>query len=102
MRRDITKTIALALDEGLPGDWEVFRRRAMSLMIPLRRIGDDTALEALAEALAALRDETANALESQINAQNMTSNDSQNAAHNLIQITNRHTILNLPPRRKED
>ena len=81
MRRDITKTIALALDEGLPGDWEVFRRRAMGLMIPLRRIGDDAALEALAEALASLRDETAKALELQINAQNLTSNDGQNAAH---------------------
>ncbi len=100
MRRDITKTIALALDEGLPGDWEVFRRRAMSLMIPLRRIGDDTALEALAEALAALRDETANALESQINAQNMTSNDSQNAAHQSN--SNYQPSYDLEPASKEE
>ncbi len=33
MRRDITKTITLALDEGLAGDWDAFRRRAMGLMI---------------------------------------------------------------------
>ncbi len=81
LRRDVTKTIALGLDEGLPGDWEGYRVRAIALMTPLRRIREDRDLETLAADLAALRLETAKALESCINAQNSKSNDHQSEAH---------------------
>jgi replication initiation protein RepC len=81
MRRDVTKTIALGLDEGLPGDWEGLRLRAMALMTPLRRIRDDRDLQRLAADLAALREETAKALGNHLNVQNMTSNDGQSATH---------------------
>lgn len=87
LRRDVTKTIALGLDDGLPGDWETFRIRAMALMTPLRRIKDDRDLEALAADLTILRAETAKALESHINAQNLKSNDHQNEAHQSISNT---------------
>ncbi|MGL4813392.1 MAG: plasmid replication protein RepC [Beijerinckiaceae bacterium] len=81
LRRDVSKTIALGLDEGLSGDWECYRVRAMALMTPLRRIHDDRDLEALASELAALRAETAKALEFHVNVQNMSSNDRQDAQH---------------------
>ncbi len=88
MRRDVSKTIALGLDESLPGDWEGYRVRAMALMTPLRRIRDDRDLETLASALAALREETANALETHIIAQDMSSNDRQDGQHQSNSKTN--------------
>jgi replication initiation protein RepC len=81
LRRDVTKTIALGLDEGLAGDWEGYRQRAMALMTPLRRIRDDRDLEALQSGLGALRAETAKALELHINARNMSSNDRHDGQH---------------------
>jgi replication initiation protein RepC len=80
-RRDVGKFIACGLDEGLPGDWESFRQRFLGLMTPLRRIRDDRDLGMLAEALAALRADVANTLESHINVHNMQSNDNRNSEH---------------------
>jgi replication initiation protein RepC len=80
-RRDVTKSVALGLDEALPGDWEGYRQRAMALMTPLRRIRDDHELEALAAELAALRAEVAKALESCVNVQNLKCNAHHNDAH---------------------
>lgn len=100
LRRDVSKSIALGLDEGLPGDWEGYRQRAMTLMTPLRRVRDDRDLEALAADLAALRGEVANALESCINAQDSRGNDHQNEVHQ----SNSNTQLNsdLEPASKEE
>ena len=100
MRRDVSKTVALGLDEGLPGDWEAYRQRAMALMTPLRRIRDDRDLEALANALAALRTETAKVLELHINAQHMTGNDRQDGRHQSNSNTQWHSELE--PTSKEE
>jgi replication initiation protein RepC len=81
LRRDVTKLIALGLDEGLPGDWECLRLRAMALMTPLRRIRVDSALTALETDLAALREDITKLLESHIHAQNLAGNDRQDDAH---------------------
>jgi replication initiation protein RepC len=81
MRRDVSKKVALGLDEGLPGDWESYRQRAIALMTPLRRIREYRDLETLATELATLCAETAKALELHINAQNLPSNDRQNGQH---------------------
>jgi replication initiation protein RepC len=81
LRRDVTKSIALGLDEGLAGDWEAYRQRAMALMTPLRSIRGDDDLETLALALAALRTEVAKMLESQADAENPWCNDGRNDAH---------------------
>lgn len=99
-RRDVSKSIALGLDEGLPGDWEGFRQRAMALMTPLRRIRDDRDLEALAAALAALRAEVAKALESCINVQDSKGNDHQNEVHQSNSNTQWHS--DLEPASKEE
>jgi replication initiation protein RepC len=92
-RRDVSKSIALGLDESLPGDWESYRQRAMALMTPLRRIRDDRDLEALAADLAVLRAEVAKALESCINVQDSKGNDHHNEAHQSNSNTNGHTDL---------
>jgi replication initiation protein RepC len=100
MRRDVSKSIVLGLDESLPGDWEGYRQRAMALMTPLRRIRDDRDLEALAADLAALRGEVAKVLESCINVQNLKGNDHQNEVHQSNSNTNGHT--DLEPASKEE
>lgn len=93
LRRDVSKTIALGLDEGLAGDWEGYRVRAMALMTPLRRLRDDRDLEEVASELMALRAETAKALETHINAQNMPSNDRQKGQHQSNSKTQWHSDL---------
>jgi replication initiation protein RepC len=81
LRRDAGKLIACGLDEGLPGDWEALRLRCMALMTPVRRLKSDAELEAMAADLTALRDDAAKTLESNIDVQNMSGNDSQNGVH---------------------
>ena len=93
MRRDVTKTIALGLDEELPGDWESYRVRAMVLMAPLRSIREAHDLEALATDLAVLRTETAKALETHINAQKLTCNDGLGDLHQSNSNTQWHPDL---------
>jgi replication initiation protein RepC len=100
LRRDVTKLIALGLDEGLPGDWESYRMRAMGLMTPLRSIRDDHALGVLAAELALLRLEVTNVLETNINVENLTCNDSQTDMHQSISNTKHHTDLE-PASKKE-
>jgi replication initiation protein RepC len=100
MRRDVSKSIALGLDESLPGEWESYRQRAMALMTPLRRIRDDRDLEALAADLTALRTEIAKTLESCINVQNSTCNDHHSEEHQSNSNTNSNS--DLEPASKEE
>jgi replication initiation protein RepC len=99
-RRDVGKLIACGLDEGLPGDWEGFRRRFLGLMTPLRRIRDDRDLAVLAADLATLRADVTNTLESHINAQNMQGNDHRNSEHQSNSNTQWHS--DLEPASKEE
>jgi replication initiation protein RepC len=93
LRRDVSKSIALGLDESLPGDWESFRQRAMTLMTPLRRIRDDRDLEALTADLTALRTEIAKTLESCVNVQNSVCNDHHSEQHQSNSNTEWHSDL---------
>lgn len=82
MRRDISKTVALGLEEGLAGDWQGFSLRLVPLCLPLRRIADDAAaLERLAESLARLRAEIACALDSALRIKEMTGNAGNHDRH---------------------
>jgi replication initiation protein RepC len=99
LRRDVAKTVALGLDEGLAGDWEDFRRRAMALMTPLRRLRSDAEMETLAADLAALRLEVAKALESHVDAQESKRNAHQCEAHQSYSKTQRD--LDLEPASEE-
>lgn len=93
LRRDVSKSIALGLDEGLGGDWEAYRQRAMGLMMPLRGIREDQSLEALAADLTVLRAEITNALETCVNVQDSMCNDHQNEKHQSNSNTQWHSEL---------
>lgn len=93
LRRDVSKSIALGLDESLSGDWEGYRQRAMALMTPLRRIRDDRDLEALAADLTALRLDVTKALESCINVQDSMCNDHRSEQHRSNSNTNSDSDL---------
>jgi replication initiation protein RepC len=93
MRRDVSKSIALGLDEALAGDWESYRQRAMALMTPLRRIRDDRDLEALAVGLTALRLDVTKTLETCINVQDSMCNDHQSEQHQSNSNTNSNSDL---------
>ena len=88
LRRDVSKSITLGLDEALDGDWESYRQRAMALMTPLRRIRDDRDLEALAAELAALRMDVTKALESCVNVPDSMCNDHHSEPHQSNSNTN--------------
>jgi len=100
LRRDVGKLIGLGLDEGLAGDWEGFRLRAMALMRPLRSLRDDDDLAGLEVDLAVLREEAAKALEIHVNASNMQCNDHRNGMHQSN--SNTQCPENLEPTPKEE
>jgi replication initiation protein RepC len=93
LRRDVSKSIALGLDEALAGDWESYRQRAMALMTPLRRIRNDSDLDALAANLTALRLDVAKTLESCIIVQDSVCNDHQSEQHQSNSNTNGNSDL---------
>lgn len=63
LRRDLTKRLAFALDEALPGPWERLRLEFLALCTPLRKLRPLADVEALAAELDALQDRVAQALE---------------------------------------
>lgn len=80
-RRDISKMIALGLDEGLTGPWEDYRQLFMGLVTPLRQLKSLAAIEQTHGALGDLLADITNTLNSHINAQNTAGNDAENRWH---------------------
>ena len=80
-RRDISKMIALGIDEGLTGPWEDYRQLFTGLVTPLRQLKSMTAIEQTHVALAALLADITNTLNSHINVQNKAGNDAENRWH---------------------
>lgn len=75
LRRDIAKSLALALEAGIDGPFEDYLLMLQPLMTPLRRIGPDPAmLERLVAELTALRASVTEALETHIRNKEMTGN----------------------------
>jgi replication initiation protein RepC len=79
-RRDIAKTIAMALEAGAPGDWPGFMVRHQALSGRLRRTEPVADLEPLAAELHALHADVAKCLEGFLKTQNMTCNDRRNGS----------------------
>jgi replication initiation protein RepC len=100
LRRDVGKLIGLGLDEGLAGDWEGFRLRAMALMRPVRSLRDDDDLTRLEGDLAALREEAVKALEVHVNVSDMQCNDHHNGMHQSN--SNTQCLEDLEPASKEE
>ena len=79
-RRDIAKTIAMAVGADAPGDWQGFMARHQALSGRLRRTEPMTDLEPLAADLHALHVEVAKCLEEFLKTHNMTCNDGQDGS----------------------
>jgi replication initiation protein RepC len=79
-RRDIAKTIAMAVEAGVPGDWHHFTLRHRALSGRLRRTEPMVDLELLADDLHALHVEVAKCLEELLKTQNMTCSDRQDGS----------------------
>ncbi len=79
-RRDIAKTIAMAVEAGAPGDWQVFMARHQALSGRLRRTEPMADLEPLAADLHTLHLDVSKRLEEFLKTQNMTRNDRQDGS----------------------
>ena len=98
LRRDISKCLALALEQGLCGPFEDYRALLLPLLTPLRRIGGDaSALDRLAATLTDLRSEVTQALENALRNQNMTGNDGANDRHQSNSNADAHTDIEPSP-----
>jgi replication initiation protein RepC len=93
-RRDIAKTIAMAVEAGAPGDWHGFMVRHQALSGRLRRTEPMADLEPLAADLHALHVEVAKCLEGFLKTHNMTCSDRQNGSD--IQNSNREPLESEP------
>jgi replication initiation protein RepC len=81
LRRDIAKVIAVAAEEGAPGDWPSLRRRFAALSGRLPRGVGLQMLEPLAVDLERLAAETGKLLDSHVSMQKTDGNDSHSGAH---------------------
>jgi replication initiation protein RepC len=99
-RRDISKMIALGLDEGLVGPWEDYRQLFMGLVTPLRQLKSLAAIEQTHAALGALLVDITNTLNSNINVQNTAGNDAENRWH--ISNSKTECSQNLEPSSNDD
>lgn len=87
-RRDVAKMMAMAMEEGLLGDWEGLHRRYMSLSGRYARNLLRSELGALAAELQGLASEIRKLLETQLNLQKTSANESQTERHIQNQTTN--------------
>jgi replication initiation protein RepC len=80
-RRDIVKMIAMAVEEGVPGDWAAFHKRYTALAARIPRTASVAQLEPLADELDRLATEIRKLLEEYAKSIKMNANESQNGQH---------------------
>ncbi|MGO4482844.1 plasmid replication protein RepC [Rhizobium sp. 2TAF27] len=80
-RRDISKLIAAALDEAVPGDWERMSMLFRDLVLRIPRVASAEELAALLDEMALLREEAVNLLEKHIKIKKIDANESQTERH---------------------
>jgi replication initiation protein RepC len=97
-RRDIVKMIATGMEEGIPGDWDGLHRRYLTLSGRYARNLLRSDLEALAGDLLAFASEIRKLLETHVNLQKTSGNESQSERHIQNQITK---LSDLEPRLHE-
>ena len=105
LRRDLTKRIAFALDEGFAGPWDALRLAFLALCTPLRRVRETAELASLTQRLEALQDEVTQALEAAVRVGQAASgpagdripdgNDARNERHKTE--SNSHQVQDLEP-----
>ncbi|WP_398471581.1 plasmid replication protein RepC [Tardiphaga sp.] len=100
LRRDIAKMIAIAVEEGAPGDWRLHQVRFSALSGRLPRMVSAEALEPLAVQLEALAIEVGKLLESHLSAQKTDGNDHHSGAQYQNSNTEPLTELEPAPQKK--
>ena len=80
-RRDITKMIALGLDEAIPGDWAGLHATYLGIIAGLKRSSEGASLTAIAAKLTELAGAIAKHLELFTNSQNSSANESHFERH---------------------
>ena len=81
VRRDIAKMIAAGVEEGVSGDWRGFQQSYSTLARSIPRTATKAELEPLLSALEALAEEIRIVLETHVNSQNRSANESQTERH---------------------
>ena len=89
-RRDITKLIALGLEEGIPGDWASLHAAYLDLVGRLKRSATTETLLASAADLEEMATEIAKHLELFVNSQKTDGNESQSGHHKQNSNTEPH------------
>jgi replication initiation protein RepC len=106
-RRDIAKMIVTGLDEGVPtcregqgpADWTAVQEMFRSIVGRIPRTATRGELEPVADELALLSAEVLNLLETHVNSQNISANESQTERH--IQNSNPNCHIDLEPNLRE-
>ncbi|MGO7041730.1 plasmid replication protein RepC, partial [Rhizobium acaciae] len=94
-RRDISKLIAAALEEGVSGDWEGISAMFRALLARIPRVATAEDLAPLLDEMGLLRAEIVNMLERRIKAEKINANESQIEHHK--QNSNPDSIYELEP-----
>ena len=81
LRRDVVKLIEAGLNEGVPGDWSRMSGMYASIIGTLPRSPSLALLDDLCDALELLLNEVRDALENQLNSENMNANESHFDRH---------------------
>ncbi len=95
-RRDISKLIAAALEEGVFGDWEGISAMFRALLARIPRVASAEDLAPLLDEMGVLRAEIVNVLERRIKTKKIDANESQIEHHK--QNSNPDSIYELEPR----
>jgi replication initiation protein RepC len=106
-RRDIAKMIVTGLEEGVPtrrvgqgpADWTAVHEIFRSIVDRIPRTATRGELEPVADELALLSSEVLNLLETHVNSQNISANESQTERH--IQNSNPNSPIDLEPSLRE-
>jgi replication initiation protein RepC len=81
VRRDIAKMIAAGTEEGVPGDWRRFQEAYLALARRIPRTATKAELEPLLDELGCLGEQIRKVLETHVNSQNKSANESHSERH---------------------
>ncbi len=81
VRRDIAKMIAAGTEEGVAGDWRGFQEAYLALARRIPRTATKTELEPLLDELGRLAEQIRKVLETHVNSQNKSANESHSERH---------------------
>ena len=81
VRRDIAKMIAVGTEEGVAGDWRGFQEAYLALARRIPRTATKAELEPLLDELGCLAEQIRKVLETHVNSQNKSANESHSERH---------------------